>query len=146
MRPTSIVAGALASVLAGLAALHLYWAARGGSGAAVVPGARDGTPLFVPSAASTVAVAAALLLAAWIVAVSGGLAARIGPRPLHLAGVWGVGLVLVARAVGDFRYVGLFKRVRGTPFATLDDRLYTPLVVLLALATLRLAVRALRSP
>jgi hypothetical protein len=145
VRPSSIVAGALAAVLAGLAALHLYWAAAGGAGGAVVPGTRDGTPLFVPSTASTVAVAAALLLAAWIVAVSGGLAARIGPRPLYLVGVWGLGLVLVARAVGDFRYVGLFKRVRGTPFATMDDRLYTPLVAVLAVATLWLAVRALRT-
>ena len=144
MPSDSRVASALAAVLAGIAALHLYWAASGGSGGAVVPGTRDGTPLFVPSAGSTLAVAALLLLAAWIVVVMGGLAPRIGPRWLYVTGIWGVGLVLVARTVGDFRYIGLFTRVRVTPFATMDDRLYTPLVAVLALATLWLALRATR--
>jgi hypothetical protein len=145
MRPVPIVSGVLATVLAAVAALHLYWAAGGRSGVAVVPGTRGGRPLFVPSTASTVAVAAALLLAAWIVAERGGLAPRVGPRLAYTLGIWGVGLVLVARAVGDFRYVGLFKQVRGTPFAAMDDRLYTPLVAVLGVATLWLAVRGARS-
>ena len=32
----------------------------------------------------------------------------------------GFAVVFLARAVGDFRYVGFFKRVRGTRFARLD--------------------------
>jgi hypothetical protein len=47
-------------------------------------------------------------------------------------GVLGVAVVLAARGVGDFRLVGLFKRVRGTRFARLDSRIYTPLCFALA--------------
>jgi len=140
---TATLASALALTLAALAGLHVYWAAGGRSGgAAAVPSRPAGTALFIPSAAGTLAVAGALALAAWVVAVSGGLARPIGPRSLYTVGVWGLGAVLVARAVGDFRYVGAFKQVRGTPFAALDDRLYTPLCAALGLATLWLAYRS----
>jgi hypothetical protein len=47
-------------------------------------------------------------------------------------GTFGVGAVLAARAVGDFRLVGLFKRVRGTRFARYDSLVYTPLCLALA--------------
>jgi Protein of unknown function (DUF3995) len=37
--------------------------------------------------------------------------------------------LFLLRAVGDFRYAGLFKKVRGTRFAKADDRLFTPLCI-----------------
>lgn len=39
------------------------------------------------------------------------------------------------RSIGDFRYVGFFKRARGSRFAELDTRFYSPLCLPLALAT-----------
>ena len=39
---------------------------------------------------------------------------------------------LLARAVGEFKYVGFFKRVRGSRFARLDTLLYSPLCLLLS--------------
>jgi catechol 2,3-dioxygenase-like lactoylglutathione lyase family enzyme len=47
--------------------------------------------------------------------------------------------VFLLRAVGDFRLVGFFKRVRGTPFARWDTRLFSPLCVALGLASLWVA-------
>ena len=45
-----------------------------------------------------------------------------------LHAVWALtGAALLLRVVGDFRYVGLCKRVRGTRFAARDTRVYTPL-------------------
>jgi hypothetical protein len=41
-------------------------------------------------------------------------------------------LGLLARAVGEFRYVGFFKRVRGSRFARLDTLIYSPVCLLLA--------------
>jgi hypothetical protein len=40
---------------------------------------------------------------------------------------------MLARAVGDFRLVGFFKTVRGSTFARMDTRLYSPLCVLLGI-------------
>jgi hypothetical protein len=42
-------------------------------------------------------------------------------------------LVLLLRAVGDFRLVGFFKRIRGSRFAYLDTAIYSPLCLMLAI-------------
>lgn len=44
----------------------------------------------------------------------------------------GAALVLTVRTIGEGHYVGLLKTIRDTPFARLDDLLYTPLIVALA--------------
>ena len=40
------------------------------------------------------------------------------------------------RAIGEFRYVGFFKRVRDTAFAKADTRFYSPLCVFIAVLSL----------
>ena len=109
------------------ALLHFYWAAGGGAGkVAAVPHVGE-KPLFVPSKLSTIAVGVALLgmgaMVLW----------RINAISLPFPRVWstvGTSLIAVAftlRAVGEFKYVGFFKRVRGTQFARMDTRFYSPL-------------------
>ena len=49
-------------------------------------------------------------------------------------------VALVARAVGDFRLVGFFKRVRGTRFARMDSVLYAPLCLVLGVAVVYVAI------
>lgn len=138
----AVVALAAALLLGALAGLHVFWAVGGRwGGAAAVPTRAGGAPTFVPSAAATLAVAAALAVAAYVVLVRGGVARPVGPRWWYAAGAWGLVIVFAARVVGDFRYVGLFKRVRDTPFAVRDDRLYVPLCAVLAVAILWLALR-----
>jgi hypothetical protein len=97
---------------------------------------RDGKPLFRPSRASTLGVAALLGLAATAVAGCGGwwvLPATLA-TPMR-AIVAAVSVAFAARAVGDFRYLGFFKRVRGTRFARADDRYFVPLCLALSAAT-----------
>jgi len=68
--------------------------------------------------------------------------ARAGRGPATALPGWMVALgapvaavVLIARAIGDFRYVGFFKRVRDTRFAHLDTRYFSPIALLLGAAT-----------
>lgn len=137
------MAAAITLILALLAALHVFWGLRGMSPAssAVVPEV-DGEPVFTPSRLSCFVVAAALATAAALVAFRGGL------FPPPVAATWiqfgtiGVGVVFVLRAVGDFRLVGFFKKVRGTAFARWDTRLYSPLCLALGLGTLWVALGA----
>jgi Protein of unknown function (DUF3995) len=92
-----------------------------------------GRPAFTPGRTSTLVIAALLEIAASLVALQGKLFAIGGlPPALIRMGALGVALVLAARGVGDFRLVGLFKRVRGTRFARLDSRVYVPLCLALA--------------
>lgn len=90
-----------------------------------------GKPLFTPSRAATVAVGVALLLFAGLVAGTSGLVAAPLPRAVLRGLSFALAAGLVARAVGEFRYVGFFKRVRDSRFATLDTFVYSPLCLLL---------------
>ena len=142
MRAPAIVALVLASVFAAISALHVYWAARGttgSNGSGAIPMKRDGTPLFQPSRASTLAVAVALAAAAVVVLGRSGVIALDGMSWIFRAGAWTLGAVLALRAVGDFRYVGLFKREHDSRFARLDTRWFTPLCAALAAGVLYLA-------
>lgn len=136
------VGTALAVVLGILAALHVGWAfGRRAPGAAVIPEV-DGKPAFVPSRTATLVVAAGLVAAAVLALAEGGLVALPLPRVVARGAALLLGLVFVARAVGEFRLVGFFKRVRGTAFATWDTWAFSPLSLAMGGAFLFLAAAA----
>ncbi len=131
--PTSALWGAaVLAVVAALAAagFHAAWAAGSTVGVADALPQHAGTrePLWSPGIGPTLAVVAALLAYAVVVAA----------LVLGADGAWWrwVGIaalvLLLARVVGDARYVGVLKRVRDTRFARADDRYWTPVVGLLA--------------
>ena len=119
-------------VFLGLAALHGYWALGGRRGfAAALPAAPNGTLRLRPSAGMTWAVALGLLAMSTLSAAHLAFEPGSAPSWMRLAD-GALALLFALRAVGDFRYVGLSKRVRDTTFARLDTRYYTPLCLLLA--------------
>ncbi len=97
------------------------------------PGGQIGLPVIQPGALATLAVAIALLAAAGVVATQAGLifAGAFQPYALILSVL--LAFAFLARGVGDFRYVGFFKKVVGSRFARLDTWVFSPLCVLLAL-------------
>ena len=123
------IAFAAVLVAVGAAAIHVYWAFGGRwGGDVVIPGKAEGSPQFKPGRLITLAVAAALLtLSGLTTAVFLG-ADPIWARWLLIAAI----VLLTARAVGDGGQIGFSKSDHSTAFARWDDRLFTPLVVLLA--------------
>lgn len=122
----------IASILVLLAGLHLYWAAGGLWGKHLAVPTVHGQPAFTPSRLSTVAVAVALLVAAGVVLLRGFfLYASFPGSAAHWATI-AIGLVFFIRAMGEFRLIGFFKRIRGTAFATWDTWLFSPLCLLIA--------------
>jgi hypothetical protein len=127
-------------VLAALGLLHVYWGVVGlspGPGTLAIPEVA-GRPAFRPGRLASLAVAAALFAASFLVLARGPFAGAVPPK-LGAVGAAGVGVVFLLRAIGDFRLVGFFKRVRGTPFARWDNRLFSPLCLALGLASLWVA-------
>jgi len=127
-----VLAVALAAVFCVLSLLHVGWAVgiRAGHGQAI-PERADGQPVFRPGAAATFAVAGLLFVAALLVTQRVGLGRDLIPAALVVPGCWVLSAAFVLRSIGEFRYVGFFKRVRGTPFARMDTRYYSPLALLL---------------
>ena len=122
----------LSGLLAVLGLIHLYWAARGIKGRSVALPERDGRPVMQPGRASTVAVAGGLFGGALTLLVRLGLVRLPVPAAWPRYGAWTLAALFGLRAVGEFRYVGIFKRVKGTPFARWDSRLFTPLCIVIA--------------
>lgn len=118
----SLVASGLLGVVA---AVHVAWAMGFRGGATVAIPSVEGRAAFRPGRALTLAAAAAFATGAVVAsqASSGG-----AWRWLAIAGA----IVCAVRTVGDTKFVGLFKQVRGTAFSTWDDLLFTPLSFVLA--------------
>lgn len=126
-----------------VSAWHMYWAAGGQYGlqsAAPKIEGRDNEviPKFVIFIVALLFFALALLpwglrhAPAWISGKE------------HYAGFM-IALLFVIRAVGDFRYVGFFKRVYNSEFAAMDTRYFSPLILFLGIAYAVLSVHALNS-
>jgi hypothetical protein len=137
---TDFVAWCVTLVFIALGLWHFRMALWPRSGGGAVPSV-DGKPLFVPSTRATVAVGVVLLLFAGLVAATGRLV-EVGASPQLLSCLsLALALGLLARAIGEFKYVGFFKRVRGSRFARLDTWIYSPLCLLLALGVALVAKR-----
>jgi hypothetical protein len=119
--------------------MHVYWGLGGRSGHAATVPQVDGKALFRPSCFATLAVAAALLAATVVVAgVAGWLGAAV-PAGLSRLLTLVMSLVFLVRAVGDFKYVGFFRRASESTFAYWDLHFYSPLCLFIAAAGLVLA-------
>lgn len=129
-----LISASAALTCLSIAGVHVYWALGGRRGIRdALPqaesGGADHAPLMHPPQWLTALVALGL-------AIFGGslLWALWAPAAWWLSGLIGLGGVIFGlRSVGDGKYVGLTKTIRGTRFARLDDQLYTPISVLLSL-------------
>lgn len=129
----------LSTFFFGTSLLHLAWASGLRWGLASALPEVTGRPVLAPSRAATMAVAAALFAGGLLVLAHAGALPAAPPRAWTRILLYiGTG-VFALRAVGDFRLVGFFKRVRDTRFATADTFLYSPLCVAVAFGLWTLA-------
>ena len=134
-----VLAIVLIAIFAFLASVHVYWAFGGRfAKMAAVPQLR-GSPSFVPGRMATLLVACCLFACAALIGAATGFIAAPVPAIVIRWGCYGLALLLLLRAIGDFRLVGFFKTVRGSRFAWLDSALYSPLCLALALGVFFLA-------
>ncbi len=137
----SVLSVVVCSVFVVLGLWHFRMAFAGSSGESAAVPSLDGRPLFVPSTKSTVAVGVVLVLFAALVAATSGILSLGLPRPLLSWLSYALALGLFARAIGEFKYVGFFKKVRGSRFARMDTLLYSPLCLLLSAGVATVAVQ-----
>jgi energy-converting hydrogenase Eha subunit H len=126
-------------VFALLGAVHVFWALGGRLGFVSAVPEVNGQRAFTPTPAATFAVALALFVASALVLGRAGVFSSLVPAALFKWPLIVMGLVFLVRAVGEFKLVGLFKRVRGTSFARWDTWLFSPLCLGISLAALWLA-------
>jgi len=115
-----------------LAIVHLNWAIGNTWGLShALPTKADGELVMNPGTFATLAVALGLLLCTFFYFIN-----PEPGNPNNWIFDWGRLLIPIAfllRAIGDFRYVGLFKKVKNTKFGKMDSKLFTPICVVIAI-------------
>ncbi|MES2796292.1 MAG: DUF3995 domain-containing protein [Bacteroidota bacterium] len=121
-----------------ISGLHFYWAfgsmfGKKIKGATSVLPEVNGKSAFIPSTFSTFVVAFGLLLFAEV--SSFGLVKYFDFQmfsPIIPFGNLAISIIFMMRAMGDFRLVGFFKKIKSTQFAENDSKFYSPLCVLIS--------------
>ncbi len=124
------------AILLTISAIHVYWASGGKWGVAVaIPELpqKEGARAFLPGRFATLLVAAGLLGMAGLHAQKMGWLSISLPSWLTQYGLLIVGGIFFLRVIGDFRYVGFFKRITNTAFARMDTALYIPLCLIISI-------------
>lgn len=125
-----------ALILGLLAALHVYWGVGGKWGATTsIPTDTHDRPLFRPGKVACMVVALGLSAMALVEAATALHWDLNLPSGTQEWAAGAVAIIFLLRAVGDFCYVGIFKKIKNTAFARYDTRWYTPLCGYLGLST-----------
>ena len=117
-----------------LSILHFYWSLGGKWALAnAAPSIEEGKPLFVPGKIASAAVGFGLFLFASFYALNDGIISF--DLPSHLLSIigWIIPAIFILRAIGEFKYVGFFKKVKNTGFGRLDTKIYSPLCLFIGL-------------
>lgn len=128
-----------AFIFLGLAFIHFYWAFGGKIFAsAAIPTQQTGEKLFQPGIIATIIVGYGLMSFGFILLATNGFFSWI-PKEVVKWGTYAIAVIFSLRSIGDFRYVGFFKRIRTTDFAQKDTRIYSPLCLYLGVSTFIIA-------
>jgi hypothetical protein len=125
-------AGLLIIIFVLIAGLHFYWAVGGRWGIhSAVPTNEHGKRMLETGPVACIVVTLGLLSFATYYAVQTGWIGFVLPGFLNFLG-WVIPSIFLLRAIGDFKYVGLTRKLKGTTFARQDALYFTPLCLTIA--------------
>lgn len=120
-----------------LGIIHISWV-MGAKFAlsASLPTKLNGKRLFNPTKVQTAFVVTLLITCGYFYFLKSGLTAYGLPDWMMTCGSWIIPMVFLLRAIGEFKYIGLFKRVRDTTFGKWDTYFFSPLCLGIAIVGL----------
>ncbi|OCX53958.1 hypothetical protein BEL04_06670 [Mucilaginibacter sp. PPCGB 2223] len=131
----------LTLIFTSLSSLHFYWGLGGEWGIrAAIPTNEEGKKLLNPGPAACFALGLILLSMAIFVMIQVKLLHIALWRWLDAYGFSIISFIFLLRAIGDFKYVGFNKRIKGTTFADADKLYFSPLCIIISLLTTMLAL------
>lgn len=120
-------------ILLAISLIHIYWALGGQIGAVAAIPESAGKPLFKPGPIATLVVALSVGAMGVVHLLQTGVISIDQPGSIMRYSLFGISAIFLIRAVGDFTYVGFFKRVKGSVFAKMDTLYYSPLCIVISL-------------
>ena len=123
-----------------IAILHILWALGFKLDVRNMVPSVNGDPVFTPGPIVTFLVAIVVFGFAGV-SLALGFPNKVPANYLSFIKIAGIaiGIILIVRAIGDFKYAGFFKRIKGSNFAKYDYWLYSPFCLISGGALLYLA-------
>jgi Protein of unknown function (DUF3995) len=120
-----------------IALFHIYWAFGGKFGSKAVIPEMEGKATFNPPFLATIFVALAMLICSFLSIIAHkpiykGMSPIFMSSKIEVYAQLVLGIIFMIRAIGDFKYVGFSKKIKGTNFAKNDTLYYSPLCVLIS--------------
>lgn len=112
-----------------LGGFHFYWLFGGNLGLGKVIPTKDNearSTLSIPKLA-TIIVGLAFVLFGLIYLIKSELINAQVPNWLTNYGYWFIPSIFILRAIGEFKYVGFFKKIKHTECAKADSKMFSPL-------------------
>ncbi|WP_067146588.1 DUF3995 domain-containing protein [Pseudotamlana agarivorans] len=123
----------LSAIFLILALIHFNWIFGGTFGLnASLPTNLEGKRVLNPKPLDAVIVGLGLSFFSLFYILQSGLIPYTLPHWVMSVGAWLIPSIFLVRAIGEFKYVGFFKKVKQTPFGKLDTKLFSPLCLLIA--------------
>ena len=111
-----------------LGAIHFYWL-FGGTWALskVIPTKENGlSPQVIPKFATLIVALGLAGISVFYLLKSGWIHFQL-PAWITTYGYWFIPAIFIIRAIGDFNYLGIFKKIKNTEFAKADTKVFIPL-------------------
>ena len=133
---TTVIVFIAISLLWFISVLHMYWAFGGRWGTVAVIPVKEGEhqPIFKPRKLGTMLVAVLILLASFMLIFQAGYLESLQTNALSKLGSIICAIVFMIRAIGDFNYLGFFKKIKHSQFARYDTWIYSPLCLFLSIS------------
>ena len=117
-----------------LSIIHVYWALGGRKGKEnAIPTKDNNTKVFSPGIFSTLIAALGLCAFGVFILIKVKLLNIPIPLLLDKYGLWIIAIIFLLRAIGNFKYVGFFKKIRHTKFGEYDTKYYSPLSLVISI-------------
>ncbi len=130
-----VLASILSVIFLAISIVHFYWG-LGGKWKIneAAPTNEKGKEVLKTGPLSCFVVALGLLGFAIIVLDSAKIVRIPLPHWLSVNGLRIIAAIFIIRAIGDFRYVGFFKKIQHTVFAKKDSQIYSPLCLAIGIS------------
>jgi hypothetical protein len=134
---TTIFAIILFLIFLFLSSIHFYWGLGGRWGSeGVIPVKANNPKVIMPGPLPTFIVALGLFGFGLFILIKSGLINLDLPLWLEKSGLWIIAGIFILRAIGEFKYVGFFKKIKQTNFGQNDTKYYSPLCLLIGILTI----------
>lgn len=125
---TTLLSTTLFVIFTSLGFIHFYWLSGGKWGLEkALPTKEMGEKAIEPPMIATMIVGIGLVSFGLFYLIKSGLVSLQIPNWIMLYIGWIIPSVFILRAIGDFNYVGFFKKIKNTDFAEADTKWFVPL-------------------